>query len=111
MAAVDTSWPRLTAIVSAHAAEKKVKVLSLVRLIMIALLVIPLLKNNAYSCPRLVIGLKKRNMNLRNLLIILPKRTQFLSHSPVLCDGSGSCGRPGDDTVPWFEFTYQEEEI
>ena len=41
MEAVDTSWPALTAIVSAHATEKKVKVLVLVFLIMIALLVIP----------------------------------------------------------------------
>ena len=63
---MDTSWPPLTAIVSVHAAEKKVKVLILVRLILIALLVIPSLKNNAYRCPRLVIGLKKRNMNLKS---------------------------------------------
>ena len=74
MEAVDTSWPRLTAMVSARAAEIKVKVLILVLLILIAMLVIPLLKNNA--CLLLVIGLKKRNLNLRNLLIILPKRTQ-----------------------------------
>ena len=41
MEAVDTSWPALTAIVSAKVAEKKVKVQILVFLIMIALLVIP----------------------------------------------------------------------
>ena len=41
MEAVDTSWPVSTAIVSAHVAEKKVKVQILVFLIMIAKLVTP----------------------------------------------------------------------
>ena len=112
MEAVNTSWPRLTAIVSAHAAERKVKVLTLVLLIMIAMLVIPLLKNNAYSCPLPVIGLKEK-CELKKSVDNTPQKDsgQFLSHLPILCDGSGSCGRPGDGTVPWFEFRYQEEEI
>ena len=41
MEAVGTSWPALTAMVSAHTAEKKVKVQILVFLIMIAKLVTP----------------------------------------------------------------------
>ena len=58
--AVGISWPVLTAIVSVHAAERKVK---LVSHIMIALLVTPSLRDNAYSCPRLAIGLIKKNVN------------------------------------------------
>ena len=41
MEAVDTSWPVSTAIVSAHVAEKKIKVQILVFPIMIAQLVTP----------------------------------------------------------------------
>ena len=58
--AVDISWPVSTAIVSAHATEKKVKVQILVSHIMIALLITPSLKNNAYSCPCLAIGSRKK---------------------------------------------------
>ena len=60
--AADISWQVLTAIVSVHAAERKVKVQILVSHIMIALLVTPSLKINASNCPRLVIGLKKRDL-------------------------------------------------
>ena len=82
MEAVDTSWPVSTAIVSARVAEKKVKVLILVFLIMIALLVIPSLKNNAYSCLRLLIGLSKKNGNFRNLQI-LQRKTQSVPLSLI----------------------------
>ena len=74
MEAVDTSWPVSTAIVSAHVAEKKVKVQILVFHIMIVKLVTHWRKNNVCSYPHLVIGLKKRNGYLRNLLT-LPERT------------------------------------
>ena len=67
--AVDISWPVSTAIVSALDVEKQVKDQTLVYHIMTALLVTPSQKNNAYSCPLLAIGLKRKSESLRNLLI------------------------------------------
>ena len=69
MGAVDTSWLVSTAIDSARVAEKKVKGQILAFHIMIVLLVIPSRRNNVYSCPRLLIGSRKKNGSLRNLKI------------------------------------------
>ena len=53
--------------------------------------------------------LKKENVNLRNLQI-LPRKTQTVPLSLTrLCDGSGSCGRPGGSSIPGFEFRKEEE--
>ena len=71
--AVDISWPVSTAIVSALDVEKKVKDQTLVYHIMTALLVTPSRKNNAYSCPRLAIGLRKKSEILKSLPIHLAK--------------------------------------
>ena len=104
MEAVDTSWPALTAIISVHAAEKRVKVQILVFLIIIDCQACNSLKNNVCSCPCLVIGLRKKNRSLRNLLI-LPRRTQtvplsFIRHSSIVgaMDGQGMVQSPGSSS-------------
>ena len=96
--AVDISWLASTAIVSVPGAGKKVRALTLVSPILIVTRVIHLLRNNVSSCPRLLVGSKKKSVTPRRFLTGL----QFLSHRPVCSYGSGSSGRPRDCKVPWF---------
>ena len=53
--------------------------------------------------------LKKEKWKLKKSLDTPTKDSDSSSHSPILYDGSGSCGRSGGSSIPGFEFGQEDE--